>query len=204
MVANMENLSTFIAFMTFVAVMTGTPGPGNLAFMAIGAQIGVGAALRPILGAVLGAIGMNILIAHGLGAILSQEGPISLFLKLACMAYMLYLAWRIVTMSKGEEKEARPLTFLEGAMIHPLSPKTWAMGVIGYSVYFQPSGSLMDEALILAGGFAAGGLVFHTSWAFAGASIMKWLGRGRAFHIFTGSMAFLMLATTAWSLWLSA
>lgn len=196
------DFSALLPFMLFVAVMTGTPGPGNLAFMAIGAQIGAKAALRPILGAVLSAIGMNILIAYGLGAVLSQGGWLTLLLKGASMTYMLYLAWRVLTLSKGEAGTAKPLSFWEGTLIHPLSPKTWAMGVIGYSVYFTPSGALWDEALFLAAGFALGGLVFHSSWALAGAGIMRLLGRGKAFHIFTASMAILMVGSTAWSLWL--
>ncbi|MCT4656831.1 MAG: LysE family transporter [Cohaesibacter sp.] len=198
----MSDLSSFLAFMIFVAVMTGTPGPGNLAFMAIGAQIGVKAALPPILGAVLAAICMNILIAQGLGAVLAQGGPLTLALKVASMAYMLYLAWRVLTMARAQEGKAKALSFWEGTLIHPLSPKTWAMGVIGYSVYFTPSGSLWDETFLLAAGFAMGGLVFHSSWALAGASIMRLLGQGRAFQFFTGSMAALMVGSTAWSLWL--
>lgn len=198
----MLDWSSFVAFMIFVAVMTGTPGPGNLAFMAIGAQIGPMAALRPILGAMLGAACMNVLIAQGLGAVLQQNLILTRGLQIISMAYMLYLAWRIVTMHKSDGGKARALSFWEGVLIHPLSPKTWAMGVIGYSVYFSPQGSLWDETAVLVGGFAIGALVFHSSWAFAGASIMRLLGRGRAFHVFTFTMATLMLGSTIWSLWL--
>ena len=188
--------------MLFVAVMTGTPGPGNLAFMAIGAQIGIKAALVPILGAVLASSTMNILIAFGLGTLMSQGGWVTWTFKIVSMAYMLYLAWRVLTLAKAQAGKAKALSFWEGALIHPLSPKTWAMGIIGYSVYFTPSAPLWDEALILALGFALGGLVFHSSWALAGVTIMRYLGQGKAFEFFTSMMALLMVGSTAWSLWL--
>lgn len=199
----MHDLTSFIAFMVFVCVMTGTPGPGNMAFMAIGANAGVSSAFRPILGAVIAAFVMDVMIVLGLGTVLSQGGGIvTMVMKISCMAYMLYLSWRILNMARTNGGDGRPLSFWEGAMIHPLSPKTWAMGIIGFSVYFKPEGSLWDEALIMAGGFACGALVFHTSWAYAGATVMRFLGKGRSFQIFNATMVAAMLGTTAWSLWL--
>ena len=178
----MQDLSSFIAFMVFVCVMTGTPGPGNMAFMAIGANVGARAAFKSIAGAVMAAFIMDIMIALGLGAVLSQGGIVTTVMKILCMAYMLYLSWRILNMARSNGGDGRPLSFWEGAMIHPLSPKTWAMGIIGFSVYFKPEGSLWDEALILAGGFAVGSMVFHTSWAYAGATVMRFLARAAAFR----------------------
>lgn len=198
----MSDFSSFVAFMVFVCVMTGTPGPGNMAFMAIGAHAGALKALKPILGAVLAAFVMDVMIVHGLGSALAQGEMLTLVMKIVCMGYMLYLSWRILNMARDNGGDGKPLTFWEGAMIHPLSPKTWAMGVIGFSVYFKPEGSLWDEALIMAGGFAAGALFFHSAWALAGSSIMRLLGKGRSFQIFNACMVAAMLGTTAWSLWL--
>lgn len=200
----MTDFSSYLAFMVFVFVMTGTPGPGNMAFMAVGAAAGPKAALRPILGAVMSSSIMDVMIAFGLGAVLMQGGWITILMKTLCMGYMFYLAWRIVTMERSNGGDGRILSFWEGALIHPLSPKTWAMGVIGFSVYFNPTGSLWDEAAILASGFAIGGLVSHTSWAFVGSSIIKLLGKGHGFRIFTASMAALMLSSTAISLFMKA
>ena len=159
-------------------------------------------AMPSIIGACLADVLMNILVVQGVGAVLAQGGSITLVLKMLCMVYMVYLAWRIMTMNRASQGEAKALSFWEGALIHPLSPKTWAMNVMGFSIYFNPSGSLWDETAILAGSFFVGGMFFHTLWAVMGASIMKMMGRGRAFQVFTATMAVLMVGSTAWSLWL--
>ena len=198
----MADWSTFLAFIIFVTVMTGTPGPGNLTFMAIGAKLGTRAAMPSIWGANLADVLMNIMVAQGLGLLMTQSGPLSLILKALCMAYMVYLAWRILNMSRATKGDVKALSFWEGALIHPLSPKTWAMNVMGFSIYFTPSGSLWDETAILAGSFFTGGMIFHTLWAYMGASIMKILGHGRVFQAFTATMVALMVGATAWSLWL--
>ncbi|MCV6603015.1 MAG: LysE family transporter [Cohaesibacter sp.] len=164
--------------------------------------MGAKAAFKPILGAILSGIVMNCLIAFGLGALLSQGRWLTWILKGASMVYMLYLAWRVLTLAKGQAGKAKPLSFWEGTLIHPLSPKTWAMGVIGYSVYFSPVAPLWDEAFLLAAGFVIAGLVSHSSWALAGSAIMQMLGQGRAFQSVTATMAVLMVGSTAWSLWL--
>ncbi|WP_321449091.1 LysE family translocator [uncultured Cohaesibacter sp.] len=197
----MADWSTLMAFAVFVCVMSGTPGPGNLTFMALGAKAGFGAVVRPLCGAILGAAILGLCVALGLGALLMQEGWIANIFRGLSMGYMLYLAWRIMTMHKADKKDAAHLSFAEGILIHPLSPKTWAMYSIAFSLYFNPTGSLLDETAILIGGFAMGGLVFHSLWGFMGAKVMQFLGDGRKYQLFTATMAVLMVGTTAWSLW---
>ena len=197
----MSDWSTVMAFAVFVCVMSGTPGPGNLTFMALGARAGFGAVLRPLCGALLGAAILGLLVALGMGALLMQQGWTADIFRGLSMVYMLYLAWRIMTMHKLDKKDAAHLSFAEGILIHPLSPKTWAMYSIAFSLYFKPTGSLIDETAILIGGFGMGGLIFHSLWGLMGDRLMRFLGEGRTYQAFMASMAALMLGTTVWSLW---
>jgi threonine/homoserine/homoserine lactone efflux protein len=195
------DVSTLLAFAVFVAVMTGTPGPGNLTFMAIGATSGYRTAFPVIMASQLGSIGLNICVAYGLGQFMAGGGPAVTVFKVLSMAYMAYLAWRIVSLSVRPKGEVALPSFWEGFLIHPLSPKTWAMSLVAYTTFFAGSGlGLTENALLLTTGFVLGGTIFHSIWALLGVSILALLGDGPVLQATTVVMAAGMLAATLWAL----
>ncbi|SHM86553.1 LysE family translocator [Roseibium suaedae] len=189
------------AFALFVAVMTGTPGPGNLTFMAIGAASGYRTAFPVILASQIGSICLNLCVAFGLGHVMAQGGPLVMVFKLLSMGYMTYLAWRIVSLSIRPKGTVTLPSFWEGLLIHPLSPKTWAMSLVAFTTFFAGNSlSIGQNALILTGGFITGGMIAHSIWALLGVSILALLGEGRALRVTTVLMAAGMLAATAWAM----
>ncbi|MDX5595732.1 LysE family translocator [Pseudovibrio sp. SPO723] len=195
------DIATIGAFAVFVAIMTGTPGPGNLTFMAIGTSAGYKTALPVILASQIGSIFLNLCVAFGLGHVMAQGGPIVTVFKVASMGYMTYLAWRIVNLSIQPKGAVSLPSFWEGLLIHPLSPKTWAMSLVAFTTFFAANNlGQLESALILTLGFVAGGLISHSLWALAGQSILSVIGEGKALRVTTIAMAMLMLTVTAWSL----
>ncbi len=193
--------ATLFAFAVFVAVMTGTPGPGNLTFMAIGATSGYRTAFPVIMASQLGSILLNVCVAFGLGQVMASGGPIVTLFKILSMAYMTYLAWRIVSLSIKPKGEVALPSFWEGLLIHPLSPKTWAMSLVAYTTFFAGNGlSLADNAILLTGGFILGGSISHSLWALVGVSILALIGEGPVLRAMTIMMAAGMLAATLWAM----
>lgn len=193
--------ATFIAFAVFVIVMTGTPGPGNLTFLAIGASAGYRAAFPVIIASQIGSVPLKLSVAYGLGHVMAGGGPAVTAFKVLSMAYMTYLAWRIVSLSVKPKGTVALPSFREGLLIHPLSPKTWAMNLVAFSTFLAGNGlSVHENALILTAGFSLGGLVFHSLWALAGVSVLALIGDGPLMRAITISMAAAMLAATLWSL----
>lgn len=193
--------STLTAFLIFVAVMTGTPGPGNLTFMAIGASAGYGTALPVILASQIGSLFLNFSVAFGLGHAMAGGGPVVSAFKILCMLYMTYLAWRIVSINIRPKGDVALPSFWEGLLIHPLSPKTWAMSLVAFTTFFAGNGqSVYENAALLTAGFILGGTISHSVWALLGASILKILGDGPVLRATTIAMAAGMLAATLWAL----
>ena len=126
------DLATFLAFAVFIIVMTGTPGPGNLTFLAIGASAGYRTAFPVIVASQIGSIPLKLSVAYGLGHVMAGGGPIVTLFKVLSMAYMTYLAWRIISLSVKPKGEVALPSFWEGLLIHPLSPKTWAMNLVAF------------------------------------------------------------------------
>lgn len=193
--------ATLLAFAVFIIVMTGTPGPGNLTFLAIGASAGYRTAFPVILASVVGAWPLKLSVAYGLGHVMAGGGTIVTVFKVLSMAYMTYLAWRIVSLSIKPKGEVALPSFWEGLLIHPLSPKTWAMNLVAFSTFLAGNGlGIHENALILLVGFSLGGLVFHSLWALVGVSILAVIGEGPFMRAITIVMAAGMLAATAWAL----
>ncbi|WP_289034816.1 LysE family transporter [uncultured Roseibium sp.] len=195
------DLSTLAAFALFVAVMTGTPGPGNLTFMAIGATSGYRTAFPVIVASQLGSLVLNLCVAFGLGHVMAEGGPLVTVFKVLSMTYMAYLAWRIVSLSIKPKGDVRLPSFWEGILIHPLSPKTWAMSLVAFTTFFAGNDlALGENAALLTGGFLIGGTIAHSIWALVGVSILAVLGDGPILRATTITMAGGMLAATAWAM----
>ena len=195
------DLATFLAFAIFIIVMTGTPGPGNLTFLAIGAYAGYRTAFPVIVASQIGSLPLKLSVAYGLGHVMAGGGPIVTLFKVLSMAYMTYLAWRIISLSVKPKGEVALPSFWEGLLIHPLSPKTWAMNLVAFSTFLAGNGlSIHENALILVAGFTLGGMVFHSLWALLGVSILTLIGDGPVMRFITVLMAVSMLAATVWAL----
>ncbi|WP_421980559.1 LysE family translocator [Roseibium sp.] len=195
------DLATFLAFAIFIIVMTGTPGPGNLTFLAIGASAGYRTAFPVIVASQIGSLPLKLSVAYGLGHVMAGGGPVVLLFKVLSMAYMAYLAWRIISLSVKPKGEVALPSFWEGLLIHPLSPKTWAMNLVAFSTFLAGNGlSIHENALILVAGFTLGGMVFHSLWALLGVSILALIGDGPVMRVVTVLMAVSMLAATVWAL----
>ncbi|NVK35624.1 MAG: LysE family translocator [Rhodobacteraceae bacterium] len=193
--------SDLIAFAIFVAVMTSTPGPGNLTFMAIGATAGFRAALPVIVASQLGSLALNLSVAFGLGTLMADGGPLVNVFKILCLGYMTYLAWRIISLNIRPLDSVRLPSFWEGLLIHPLSPKTWAMSLVAYTTFLAGSDQTQfANGLILASGFISGGSIFHSLWAMVGVSVLKLIGEGPLMRAITIVMAVGMLGATLWAM----
>ncbi|UFI04474.1 LysE family translocator [Roseibium aggregatum] len=193
--------ATFLAFAVFVIVMTGTPGPGNLTFLAIGASAGYRTAFPVIVASQIGSLPLKLSVAYGLGHVMAGGGTVVTVFKVLSMAYMTYLAWRIVGLSVKPKGEVALPSFWEGLLIHPLSPKTWAMNLVAFSTFLAGNGlGIHENAMILVAGFTLGGMVFHSLWALVGVSILALIGEGPLMRAITVTMAIAMLAATVWAL----
>ena len=88
----------FWAFLIFVIVMTGTPGPGNIASMALGQAVGFKRSIPFLSGVIIGGMTMDILAAIGLAELFLAYPQVSAILKVGGLLYILYLAWKVLNM----------------------------------------------------------------------------------------------------------
>lgn len=188
-------------FLLFVIAMTGTPGPGNLTMMAIGQTTGFKSAIPFLIGTAIGRLCQDTLVACGLGQVFVYSPVLKSILAICGTAYILYLAVKILRVSTFKPKQApKKFSIWEGLVLHPLSPKSWAMGVAAYSQFTDPTAPMMREAIIFVGVFFAGLVVFHSLWCLAGTWLMSVMRRPVLRHCLNFSMVALMLGATFYAI----
>ncbi|MFN3970930.1 MAG: LysE family translocator [Gemmobacter sp.] len=166
-----------IALVGFAFASSITPGPNNLMLLASGVNFGLWRTVPHMLGISLGHALMVFLVGLGLAGLFLAEPRLVLALKVAAVAYMLWLAWKIAHAAAPKEGTAagRPFTALQAAAFQWVNPKAWAMALTATAVY-APDRSAASMAMVAAV-FAAVNLPSVAVWAAMGQILRRVLER---------------------------
>lgn len=186
-----------IAFVTFSAIVAGTPGPSNALLTAIGAKAGVRKGLASLLGQVTGMGAMLFAVTLGLGNVLLAH-PLALqVLKWGGAAMLCWVAWRIATAGHVEGATNAPAGFLGMAAFQWVNPKGWLIGVAAVATFLdQRADGALGQAVIFAVLFMLVALPSCFPWLAFGAALQRFLRTPRARRILNGAMAALLAAST--------
>ena len=138
--------------------------------LSTGARYGLMPAL-PFVGGVV--VGKQLIIwPLGFGLLQVAETAPMLFalLKWVCVAYVLWLAWRVANLrlSDGADASARAPGFAAGLAVHPLNPKAWAMVIAGFTSFTTPDTPAFQATATIALSLLACQVVLHPIWTAAG------------------------------------
>jgi len=191
-----------IAFVTFSAVVAGTPGPSNALLTAIGARSGVRRGLPSLLGQVTGMGAMMFAITLGLGNVLLAHPLVLQILKWGGAAMLFWLAWRIATAGDAEGTTNPPAGFLRMAAFQWVNPKGWLVGFAAIATFLdRRGGGALAQAVIFATVFTLVALPSCLPWLAFGAALQRLLRTPRARRVLNGAMAALLAASTILLLW---
>jgi threonine/homoserine/homoserine lactone efflux protein len=191
-----------IAFVTFSAVVAGTPGPGNALLTAVGARAGVRRGLPSLLGQVTGMGAMLFAITLGLGNVLLAH-PLALqILKWGGAAMLCWMAWRIATAGHAEGAMNAPAGFLGMAAFQWVNPKGWLVGAAAIATFLdRHAGGALAQAALFAILFALVAFPSCLPWLAFGAGLQRFLRAPRARRALHGAMAALLAASTIPLVW---
>ncbi|MEC8041502.1 MAG: LysE family translocator [Pseudomonadota bacterium] len=183
------------ALAAFALVTSITPGPNNLMLMASGANYGFRRTIPHMLGVALGFVLMVALVGVGLMGLFDAFPVTHTVLKVAGIAYLLWLAWKIANagMPDTSGSTGTPMTFLQAAAFQWVNPKAWQMALTAITLY-APERTVFS-ILMVAAIFGAVNLPSVSSWTVLGQQMSRVLSspqRLRAFNIF---MAVLLVAS---------
>ncbi|WP_027720631.1 LysE family translocator [Maridesulfovibrio zosterae] len=191
----------FWPFFIFAIVMVGTPGPANLASMALGQSVGFKRSIPFLAGAVTGGMLTDILVFMGLGELFESSPVLAGIFRIAGVIYILYLAVKILRMHELSPTEKPAFKFTEGLLVHPLNPKCYAMAISAFSQFVDPSAPRFFEVVIFAATFTCCAAFFQSLWCVAGETFMKMLSSKAVLYSVNISMVVLMVGATFYALY---
>jgi len=193
----------FTALATFALVTVITPGPNNLMLMASGTNFGFLRTIPHMLGIGLGFPMMVACVGLGVMQVFDLWPLSYTLLKIASVAYLLWLAWKIANAappaSAEGQAEGRPLTFLQSAAFQWVNPKAWSMALSAITLY--ATGRDLAAVLWVAGVYVGVSAISTTSWTVLGQQVRRLLKNPARLRLFNRVMAALLVSTLVPVLW---
>lgn len=190
------------AFVTFAAVVAGTPGPSNALLTAIGARVGVRQGLASLLGQVTGMGTMLFAITLGVGNVLLAHPFALQALKWGGAAVLCWMAWRIATAGHAEQAANARAGFLGMAAFQWVNPKGWLIGAAAVAAFLdRRAGGALGQAVLFATVFTLTALPCCFPWLAFGAALQRYLRTPRARRVLDTALAALLAASVVLFVW---
>jgi len=190
-------MTSYFPLWGFIILMVSTPGPANLLLMSAGAQWGYRRSLPFLSGLVAGKLALNVAMALGFMAVLLNSPRVLTTLSWVSAGYMAYLALRQWTPAEENGEPSNSLGFLQGLVVHPLSPKTWMMTTLAFSQFAPTFPTEIERLAVVPLSFLFFQILFHSIWCLAGAALGRIIARSLWVH---RGLVLLTLAVIAWVL----
>lgn len=190
--------SVMLSMLAFALVGSIAPGPVCVVAVTAGAQAGFLRASAFVLGASLGYALMVLLIGLGLLGSLQHQPELLRSLTWLGAAYLLYLAWRIVSAGVAVldcSADIRVPGFWAGALAQWLNPKAWLFSISGISIFVGSSAAGGRYLLIFCILSLLMCLLGVGSWALAGHLLGRRLPGARAMLWFNRLMGVLLVGS---------
>ncbi|MGY8819125.1 MAG: LysE family translocator [Pseudomonadales bacterium] len=193
-------MSLLLSMAAFALASSISPGPVNIVALSAGAQFGLRPAMRHVSGATIGFTLLLLLIGLGLNELLDHWPWLTESIKLAGVAFLLYMAFRLAVDNGrlNADKPAMRPTMLYGAAMQWLNPKAWLASVAGMGL-FAAAGDAPSVWRFAAIYF----VICYASlacWAYAGTFLRQHLDKPARVRLFNRLMAALLVASAVYLL----
>lgn len=132
-----------------------TPGPNNIMVMTSGLNFGVRKSLPLLIGISLGFTIMLLLVGLGFSQLFDLFPHLTLTIKIAGTAYLLYLAGLIARSSRIEvvNKQTKQFGFMKGMLFQWVNAKAWVVAIGAISAFTTVGEHYISQNLIIAATF---------------------------------------------------
>lgn len=191
-------LSLFLSMLGFLWVAAITPGPNNMLLTASAANFGFWRSMPLMLGIMLGMQAILLLVAFGVGSLITLYPALHFGLKVAGSAYLLWLAWKIGTAAyeklETDAAPPRPIPFYQGGLLQFLNPKAWLMALGAVASFSLAGEAYLRSVVAISIGIVSVNIVSGAIWLAFGTLIGRLLTSRRAWKCFNVAMGLLTAA----------
>jgi threonine/homoserine/homoserine lactone efflux protein len=194
------NWQEFTALLVLATAMSFSPGPNTTLSTALGANGGLGRAMRFVLAVPVGWTLLLTLCAAGLGALVVALPSLRLAIKALGVAYLFWLAWKLsgsATLAQGGDADLQ-VGFLQGVALQFLNIKAWLLALALVAGWIAGQPDALRRFAIVAPVMLCYAFASNLSYAAAGALLRRWLSQGRRLLWFNRAMAAVLALTACW------
>ncbi len=142
-------LESYLSLIAATALLLGSPGPAPLALAATGATFGFKQGMPFLLGILLGLSVVIVGATLGLASLFSALPQLRLICQLLGAAYILYIAYKIVSAGSITNKAAQVAPgFRDGFILNLLNPKAYAAFLAIFSQFLLPIADVASSYLL--------------------------------------------------------
>lgn len=187
----MISIELILAVATFAFVTSVTPGPNNIMLTASGANFGFKRTLPHVAGIIIGMVMLNVSVGLGLGALFTQLPILQQILRVAGSAYLLWLAYKLLSFSSlgNKPEDAKPFSLLQAVAFQYVNPKAWIMVISANASFSLIGDSYWWSVFMITTIYAIVGTPSIMLWAGFGQYMRQFLGRQTVLRIFNIVMA---------------
>ena len=186
------------ALTLFAFVSSVTPGPNNLMLLSSGTRFGFRRTIPHMLGITIGFSAMIALVGLGLAQLFTRFPLLHSILKIASVAYLLLLAYKIAVAKppsdEAGDRQGKPMHFLAAAAFQWVNPKAWTSALTALSAYMPPVDPWLGP-LLVAGAFALVSIPATSIWAVMGMHLRRLLHDPARLRLFNRVAAALLVAS---------
>jgi threonine/homoserine/homoserine lactone efflux protein len=193
-----REMSELLGLAGFALVGSITPGPNNSLLLASGLRFGFRHTARHVVGTAMGMGALILVVAAGIGVLLTAVPAADLALKVIGSAYLIYLAFRILSgQGSNPTVVSRPLGVLSGAAFQFANPKAWLFALAAAGTFLPPGLPPVAAALAVAATSAVVILGTAAVWAAGGAALNRIVDDARTQRVVNVALALLLAASVA-------
>ena len=197
-----ELFSTLVGIAVFGFVTSVTPGPNNTYLLTSGMNFGVRKSLTYVNGIMAGLIIMFSAMYLGVGTLFNNYPVIQEVLKYAGFAYILYMAYSIISSSfVHRHEQIQRVGFFRATVFQLVNPKAWIVLISMVATYVGNETDLVKVSLTLTV-FLIATYPGAVIWAAFGEIMAGWLSKPTYRRIFNISAAILLVASMVPALFL--
>jgi homoserine/homoserine lactone efflux protein len=177
-------LSTYLIYLAAVTLLTVTPGPTMLMTFTNAVNDGPWRALASLGGSLAANMGVMMLSALGLGAVLSASDAAFTILKLIGACYLVWLGIKTIRGGSGLQvgEDAGPRghsLFLQGVLVGGSNPKSLLFFTAFFPQFIDPAAPFMPQFFLLSLTFVFVDFVILGAGAFGIGRVAPWLRQAR-------------------------
>ncbi len=185
-------MSMIVSMAAFALASSISPGPVNVVALGSGARYGFTASMRHVTGATIGFCLLLLLTGLGLHELLARWPQLASAITWSGAAFLLFMAYRLARdsgeLEAGDAAKRPSLAY--GAAMQWLNPKAWLAAVAGMGTYAANGESA--AVWLFTGVYFVICYASIACWAWAGASLQKYLRDARRVRVFNLAMAVLL------------